>query len=248
MKDPRWHAQIFFRLRPSREIEQRFDEWQRKRHGPRLVQAPGAVHFGYFRRPDTSYLDPDGPTRMDYYTAQSEADLRAWIESEELRRELDDGDQWMDALETVDWQPFSANVYLPYLVDGTRPPANAAVYAFRLELEEHEVDAFGEWLQDSYLPAARAVPGVLPVRAFHSVREAIPIPLYSSPENQMIRIDLEPDRLENAPGSPEFRDVLDEQHRWNVAGTPRKTFSSTEPGPDPRRPPAAEAGWHFAEP
>jgi hypothetical protein len=218
MNDPRRHAQIFFRLWPSREIEQRFDDWQRKHHAPRLIRAPGAVHFAYFRRSDTNVLDSRGPTRMDYYTAESEAGLRAWMESDELRRELADGGQWMDALQTVDGQPFSANVYLPYLVEGTRPPANAAVFAFRLELEEHEVDAFGEWFEDSYLPAARAVPGVLLVRAFHAIREEIPIPLYCSPGNRMIRIELEPARLEEAIGSPEFRNVLDEQHRWDAPG------------------------------
>jgi hypothetical protein len=218
MSDPRRHGQIFFRLRPSREIEQRFDEWQRKRHGPRLVQAPGAVHFGYFRRPETNYLGSNGPTRMDYYTAESEADLRAWMESEELRRELADGQQGMDALQTVDGQPFSANVYLPYLVEGARPPADAAVYAFRLELEEHEVDAFGEWLIERCLPAARTVPGVVLVRAFHAVRRDIPIPLYCSPGNRMIRIELEPAQLEDAIGSPEFQRVLDEQRRWDAPG------------------------------
>ena len=216
--DPRWHAQIFFRLWPSREIEQRFDDWQQERHGPRLIQAPGAVHFGYFRRPDTNHLDSDGPTRMDYYTAESEAGLRAWMESEQLRRELADGQRSMDALRTVDGQPFSANVYLPYLVEGTRPPANAAVYAFRLELEGHEVDAFGEWLRDSYLPTARAVPGVLLVRAFHAVRNEIPIPLYCSPGNHMIRIEFEPAQLVKAIGSSEFQHVLDEQRRWDAPG------------------------------
>jgi hypothetical protein len=218
VSDPRWHSQIFFRLWPSREIERRFDDWQRERHGPRLIEAPGAVHFGYFRRPDTNYLAPDGPTRMDYYTAESEADLRAWMESDELRRELADGQPWMKALRTVDGQPFSANVYLPYLVEGARPPANAAVYAFRLELEEREVDAFGEWLKESYFPAARAVPGVLLVRAFHAIRDEIPIPLYRSPGNHMIRMELDAAQLDNAIRSPQFQNVLDEQHRWDTPG------------------------------
>jgi hypothetical protein len=64
----------------------------------------------------------------------------------------------------------------------------------------------------------RAVPGVLLVRAFHAIRREIPIPLYCSPGNQMIRIEFEPTKLEDAIHSPEFQNLLNEQHRWHAPG------------------------------
>jgi hypothetical protein len=213
--DRGWHPEVFFRLWPRAEIEAAFDRWQRETHGAQLVEAPGAVHFGYFEAvTDLPQAYRSGVSRMDYYTARNLSDLFVWMSSDQLQAGLADGETWMRNLNEVDGAAFSANVYNVTSVIGADPGEEMPVLAERYEVPPALDERFDEWFEQKHAPAVAAEPGVVRVRTFRAVREGVPIADYRSPGNRMLRADLEPQRLRTALLSTAMMEALVDSMRW----------------------------------
>jgi hypothetical protein len=214
--DSGWHPQIFFRLWPRAEIEGAFDDWQQTVHGAQLVQAPGALLFGYFQAvTDLPQAYRSGVSRMDYYTARNLPDLFVWMRSEELQRGLADARTWLSGMNEVDEQAFSANVYSVTTVRGDDPRVELPVLVERFEVPTGEEHDFDEWLQDTHAGAIAEHPGVARVRTFHAVRETLPIPQYRSPGNRMLRVELSSQGFRTTLRSAWMIGALEDSMRWD---------------------------------
>lgn len=156
---------------------------------------------------------------MDYYTARSMDDLFAWMCSEELSTELEDGGQWLSDLREVDGQPFSANVYEPFAVRGVQAPPDAAAYILRVEVESKAEAQFDDWLVREHLPRFQELPGFLLARAFTGVRNNVPIALYRSPGSRMLRVDIARPKLREALASLALTELLAAEDSWCAASS-----------------------------
>ena len=215
MQDSGWHPQVLFRFRPRSEIEAAFDEWQRSTHGAQLVDAPGAVHFGYFQSaPGLPQAFRSGVSRMDYYTARNLDDLFLWMRSTELDEGLADADRWLGGLNELDGQAFSANVYTPLTVSGADPNSELPVFIEHFEVPPPETTAFDSWFRE-HVEAIAQQPGVSRARTFGAVRENVPIASYRSAGNRMLRAELASDSLSATLTSPSLMSILEGSMRWD---------------------------------
>lgn len=216
MSDSGWHPQVLFRFRPRSEIEAAFDEWQRTTHGAQLIDAPGAVHFGYFQSAvDLPQAFRSGVSRMDYYTALDLDDLFAWMRSDELNEGLSDADRWLGGLNDVDGQAFSANVYTPTTVSGEDPASELPVFIERFEVPPSDTAEFDSWFRGEHVAAIALQPGVSRVRTFEGVRENVPIASYRSAGNRMLRAELASDSVRETLLSPSLMAMLADSMRWD---------------------------------
>jgi hypothetical protein len=123
--------------------------------------------------------------------------------------------RWLATLQEVDGQPFSANVYDVTGAIGGPPAAGAPIFVERFEVPPELVERFDEWLVGTHAPALAAQRGVARARTFAAVRDAIPIALYRSPGNRMLRVDLEPADVRTTLLSDGFVAALADSMRWD---------------------------------
>lgn len=207
---------MLFRFRPKSEIEVAFDEWQRTTHGAQLVDAPGALHFGYFQSvADLPQAFRSGVSRMDYYTARNLDDLFMWMRSTELSEGLADANRWLGGLNEFDGQPFSANVYTPISVSGAEVASELPVFIERFEVLSPDTTEFDRWLRGEHAVALGQQPGVSRVRTFEAVRERVPIASYRSAGNRMLRAELESDSFRKTLSSSPLISILEDSMRWD---------------------------------
>lgn len=151
------------------------------------------------------------------YTAREVTDLLDWIASPALNEELGDSERWIESLQPIDGQPFSANVYEVIEVEARGAQVDAPRFVERFEVGQGDAAEFERWVREVHVPRLFSVPGVLRVRALSAIRDGVAQPLYKSPGNRMVSVDLQPARFRQTLLSPEFDAALEASMTWDRA-------------------------------
>jgi hypothetical protein len=219
-----WFPMLLARAWPVRELldGETFDKWQGEKHLEDLMRGEGAVKVVYFK---TVY---DGLPQayqgtgsiMAYYTARDMDGLYAWLNSEALRKGIEDGSQFFGKFNELDDSTYTGNVYVvsacEHVGSGT-VPNEAPVFIERFETNAETEESFDEWLREVHLPHVASAPGVERVRTFDVVRENIPISYYLSLGNRMIAVELsDQERFREQLMSDVLLAALEDSRRWDL--------------------------------
>jgi hypothetical protein len=188
------HPVLFTRAWPKGEIVEGFDEWQRTKHIPELVLAPGVVSAAYYRlvTEDVPEALQSFGLRMAAYTGRDLPGLYAFVSSEETAAAVADGSGWFDRFNELDFAPYTGNVYTVDCVaraDGAHAGPELPLLVERFEVDPPSADVFDDWLRHEHVHQMAELPGAVRARTFSAVREGIPIPYYYSPGNRMLAVE-----------------------------------------------------------
>jgi hypothetical protein len=204
---------------PRREVEEGFDEWQRTRHLPELMAAPGVVSAWYYRtvREGLPAAWQGSGTVMVSYVCESLDGLFTFICSPELEAAVADGVTWFDRFNELDGTDYTGNIYeVAAVAEGAAGTVTQehAVVCERFEAGDAaaELDA---WLAGEHLPALAALPQVARARSFTAVRHGSPLPYYYSPGDRMVQVELAVTRPPDALTTPAFLERLADSMRWD---------------------------------
>jgi hypothetical protein len=212
------YPMLLTRAHPKREIQDAFDDWQREKHLPDLMRAPGATMVVYAR----NVLDglPEAykgsGSCLAYYEAPTVEDLFAFLTSTEIAEAVADGSRWFGRFNDVDYETYTGNVYqVTGVVNpaGGPPPETSPLLVERWEAPDDDLDVFDEWLGEAHLPELGSAAGVRRARSFSAIREGIPIPYYYSPGNRALVAELDDD-FRGLLLQPELLERLEESMRW----------------------------------
>ena len=211
---------LLTRAHPKPSIQEGFDRWQREKHLPDLMQAPGIASVVYA----LNVLDdlPEACRGSGYclaaYTARDLEGLFTFVRSPEVEAAVADGSSWFDHFNDIDYETYTGNVYEVIDVAGAgeeAPPPTSPLFVERWEVDDEDAAGFDTWLAETHLPAVAAVAGVRRARTFRALRDGIPIPYYYSPGNRALIAELDDD-FRAVLGSDGFAACLERSLAWEL--------------------------------
>src|SRR5438552_2564717 len=128
---------LLTRAHPFRELLDEFDSYERDRHVPELMQAPGAAFAQYFENvvDDLPQAYQGSGSRLALYISRTLEELFEWLRSAEFAEAVKDGGEtWFGRMNELDRDLYTGNVYEVRHVLGTsEPPSDAALFVERFE-------------------------------------------------------------------------------------------------------------------
>jgi hypothetical protein len=212
---------LMTRAYPFRELLDEFDSYERDRHFPELMRAPGAAFAQYFENvvDGLPQAYQGSGTRLAIYVSRTLEELFEWLRSAEFAAAVKDGGEtWFGRMNELDRDSYTGNVYEVRHVLGTPEPSpEAALFVERFEVQDDDAERFDEWAVQRHLAALAGTGGVLRVRYCAAIREGIPLPYYYSPGNRMVIADLSNDgALPAALLSDGLRAAVADAMQWDV--------------------------------
>lgn len=191
-------ALLLTRASPHAEIAAAFDVWQRTKHLPELMDAPGvaSVFYGLRGGAPSSYASTAGETfeladRVAIYASVDLARMMTFVGSSEVADAISDGSRWFGQFHLLDQEPYSGNVYRVTGARGARLGNVDVLAVARLEIPPQWLADFDDWAHDELL--ARLLPApqsqdefIQGVRICSVHREGIPVPYYHSRGNRAV--------------------------------------------------------------
>ena len=209
---------LLTRAHPKAEIQDDFDDWQRQKHLPDLMRAPGATMVVSLATCSTGCPRPTraparaSPTTRRRRSTSSSHSSRA----RRSRRRWRTAPRWFGRFNDVDYETYTGNVYeVTGVVNagGGAPAETSPLLVERWEPAAGDEAEFDVWLLGSHLPELGAAPGVRRARAFSAIREGIPIPYYYSPGSRALVAELDDD-FRSVLLSPGLLARLEDSMRW----------------------------------
>jgi hypothetical protein len=213
---------LLTRAYPFQDLLDEFDSYERSRHFPDLMRAPGAAFAQYFANvvDGLPQAYQGSGTRLALYVSRSLEDLFEWLRSTAFAEAIKDGGEtWFGRMNELDRDLYTGNVYDVRRViwDGRDdPPPHAALFIERFEVEDSDAGSFDEWAE-RHLREVAGADGVLRVRYCRAIREGIPLPYYYSPGNRMVMAELTPEQPPRSTLlSDSMRATLADSLQWDV--------------------------------
>jgi len=191
-------ALLLTRASPHAQIAAAFDDWQRTKHLPELMGAPGVASVFYGTRggvPSIGALMGDEATehadRLAIYASVDLARMMTFVGSPQVADAISDGSQWFGQFHPLDHESYSGNVYR---VTGSRGACLGNVDVLvvaRLEIRPQWLPDFDDWALNELLASLLAVPQdqggcIQGVRICSVHRDGIPVPHYHSRGNRAV--------------------------------------------------------------
>jgi hypothetical protein len=214
---------LLTRAWPFRELLDEFDSYERDRHFPDLMRAPGAAFAQYFEAVVDSLPQAyqGSGNRLAVYSSRTLDELFEWLRSSAFAEAIKDGGEtWFGRMNELDRDLYTGNVYevRHVLAAGNgRPRPDAALFVERFEIESADADGFDSWALQHHLEEIAGADGVIRVRYCGAIREGIPLPYYVSPGNRMVMVELASEKsLRSTLLSDGLRTALADSLQWDV--------------------------------
>lgn len=194
-----------------------WDVWEVDTHMYDLVRGPGVTGSTMYKpTPGAPQAIQTNARRMVSYRAPDLAQMRLWLDSQELADAVADGRTWRDAYDPIEDQWFTGNVYRQTRAAGPAPLPSSHLLIERFDVPAGLESEFEPWLF-SHLDELAALDGAESVQTFAVVRD-IRNELYLSPANYALQVTVRSgddpvSRLTSAAAIRAFRGAQDWEFR-----------------------------------